>query len=83
MPEEALSLKTTDGKSRAVLAAGTGALGSFPCPGHAGSFPLRRGWCGEGAVPSRLAPSTSIVKGNSPTAVQRPHCQDKCTYFEK
>ncbi|KAI1233964.1 hypothetical protein IHE44_0004420 [Lamprotornis superbus] len=35
----ALSLKVTARKSRAVLAAGTGAVGSFPFPGYEGSFP--------------------------------------------
>lgn len=38
---------------------------AFPTLGmkHHSHLPPPRGWCGEGAMPSRLARSTAVVKG--------------------
>lgn len=55
VPEEALLLSTDFKSNREEVEScawpGTGAVGSFPYPGHEGSFPspTPRGWCGEGA----------------------------------
>lgn len=42
-----------------------GLLEAFPTLGmkHHSHLPPPRGWCGEGAMPSRLARSTAVVKG--------------------